>query len=609
VASLGGLWSCNAEHPVVFCLTLSLFLSALVLRLATLPASAGRARQAAGVLLLNGLCIGTIPYTKLQGVPFVPLLVLYGLYGPWRVCGWGRSLARWTAALFVGLVLPTLILISTAAATGFLADFLRRYVLGQAAYAGRDGRGLLLHLQNAYVTLAWFFNEYRLTWSAWFLLVALLMALLALRLARSRTSRVRAPVPGRLSTTSRRVSAGLLHMPWFREEGTVTALLMIPLAGVSLVCLIVPGNFFPHYLVLVFPPFLLLLGALFCSHWRTINTGRLWRSVLVGLYLAFGVTVPLFAFGGRVQPLASTMQVAAANSPGVDVIRAYVRPGEPMGVWGLVPHLNVLSQTVPATKTYAHQVSGYGDAGFYLREYAKELSRSAAPAFFNAVASDSGKYMRPAAQYDLWLFDDLRSVVGASYRFVERCVEGDLYLSTRRYAERLTEVPREGWQSDDGWARQAWPPGVSTDSRPADLSDPPDDERLAATLPVRMPSVRFSYWYVSRSVTSTSTGRLRSPSFAIGPHAVLKLNVLVGPDPGGQALSLEVGGEVRDLIGTTGHRPALALAPWLVDCDLGPYAGEEGTIVATDSGAADDQWLAFSQPLLLRTSNGARPAH
>jgi hypothetical protein len=325
------------------------------------------ARSSGTGLFLLGLIVGSLPFTKLQAAPLALFLFMAGLtqlVANHRAAGAPEKKCLPAAGMLcLGAAAPGVLILGWVAARGAISDFWISYVEASGAYAqeispaGRIQNTLGLFAPHAGVTP--------------YFLGSLLAAAVMLAAFLKRGAR-----PG-----------GRLFWPLMTvlAEGVLTV-----------VCILIAGKAFLHYLLLLVPAVALFLGLAFFAGRQCAGPGaheesgaapRRGRWFLPAFLLAL---VPQLLLPVRyVHGFASiyprnqfTEESSIANR-----IRAVGRAGDTLGIWGWMPSYYVDTGLMPATRdVIGHYVVTAGPhREFFRRRYLADLEQSRPAIFVDAV--------------------------------------------------------------------------------------------------------------------------------------------------------------------------------------------------------------------------------
>lgn len=364
------------------------------------------------VLVVGGLLAGSVPWAKLQAGPMAATLVVIAGVRLWRQAG---ASDRWRglAALFGGCVLPALFFHGMLAWHNLTEDFWRSYVVQNLLYAEPNRWGVF-EFGSRYLKFDFAVAGYA---------VVGLGALLGL-------------CGGRRETGTGR---GLF---------VASALLLV----VSFACVLVPGNDFLHYTVLLLPALLLLHGAAWGAGALAPAGETSWgRAVLLSpvLLLALRMTEPpppalVGREGFHRMPLGELAAVALRLGSGP----------EPIAVWGWELTVYVEAQAPQATSSaYSYwEIVPHPQRDYFRQRYLANLQNQRPPVFIDAVGPGNF-YFADRASLGHESFPALATYIAEEYCLVAELGHARIYARRDRLAEPGTDQ-REIWAA---W-RAARPP-------------------------------------------------------------------------------------------------------------------------------------------------------
>lgn len=283
----------NSEHFGVLLLTMATFIAMTLARGSTVNAFAG------GAL---GILLGCLPYEKMQLVPAGLILAGFGVVMFLR-----RRARAATIAFLIGGVLPTAIVVGWYFVRGESATFWTSYFWRYYYYSMETSEMLLqmrFHPRRVY---RFIFGD---DWSRFFLLGQ--TAVIGL---------------GALVLMKRRPH---LSLP-ARSHFLLSALLV----ATAFYSVLMAGNNYKHYLLLLFVPIMHAAGVVIAA------TPAAWRTLLIGM--GFGAAVlQAGANTWRREPM-PPLPTQAADQRLVDVVQKHTRPGESIVTWGYSDRLHLLA--------------------------------------------------------------------------------------------------------------------------------------------------------------------------------------------------------------------------------------------------------------------------
>jgi hypothetical protein len=186
-----------------------------------------------------------------------------------------------------------------------------------------------------------------------------------------------------------------------------------------------PQRIFPHYLQLLVFPVAGLTGSLLGVAVRSLQRFKFTRSHAA--QLALGTLVVAFAVAPAIvvslrQGNAYVGAVPSSNGPPWDIyraLRATVRPGERVAIWGWMPQYLVAADADMGTRDSItqFQISTRRLAGYYRARYLADMRENSPKYFLDTVAPSSFAFTDRATQ-GLESFPELDDLVTASYTLV-----------------------------------------------------------------------------------------------------------------------------------------------------------------------------------------------
>jgi hypothetical protein len=327
----------------------------------------------AGLFFL-GLIAGSLPFTKLQAGPLGFFLFATGLACliakrrgtqlPGRTC-WLEA-----GVLCLGAVTTSALLLGWVAASGAISDFWISYILQSRAYTQKiSAAGRMANIRYLFTTD----SDFRP-----YLLCAMLACLVLL---------------GAFFTRKAGLGRRLFWpLAWVLADGVLT-----------FICILMAGQAFLHYLLLLVPVLAVFIGLAFLAGRRLLGCGegpgqaaQLSRWFLVASFLVMVPqtlrSVQYVRDVAAVYPRPPTENISAI----ADCIRPAGRPGDALAIWGWMPSYYVETGLMPATRDavsdFAITAGPYRD--YFQARFLGDLKRSR-PAFFIDAVSD-GAFLGPS---------------------------------------------------------------------------------------------------------------------------------------------------------------------------------------------------------------------
>jgi hypothetical protein len=334
------------------------------------------------MLFVLGVAAGAVPFAKLQAAPIAFCIGLFSLGLVWRASGKNKAIP--TLALLAGAVLPAFVLLAPLFASGKIHHFYYSYLAWGLAYIKEPLSAAELHA-----------------------LIASDPALKAL-----------------INFSATLGIAFLATLGLFKGKQRSTSVIIIVayaavLVGAALFAVVRPGNAFPHYLMLL-PPFaLILVGALgyaglFNGLHRGINVG-------IGIVALFFFIAPVFLAGIQDEHFHAYAYKTSEKSEFCwkhPDLFAWLSPGpaDRLFVWGRMPQWYVWTGLTPATResiTYNQTVGS--DLAAYFRGRLLDDFNRATPDF--VIDATTGKTFNFAdvETHGISSFPELAAIVERNY--------------------------------------------------------------------------------------------------------------------------------------------------------------------------------------------------
>lgn len=368
---------------------------AALLLLAPGPASPGR-------LLAGGLIAGLTPWAKLQSAPIAAVLVLAAL---WRERHHPAGGSR--AGLLCGATLVPALTVGVGLAWfGLLEEFSRSYLVQNLFYTEPARHAALVE------------SNFR-RWE---------------------------PAQIRFALTATSALAGALLALVLRPRAAVTAPLFgvgIATCLVALVCILLPGRDFLHYLLLLLPPLVWLGGAA----WGLLEQGaagsrRRWAVAALPL----GVVLVLLGLRwGRPHPPMLGQLAGWWRQPYTEIdnlIRLLARPERGLALWGWRMDLYVSARCWHATRSAYNywELRESPQRDHFRARYLADLERNRPVVFVDAVGPHS-QFLHDRQNQAHEVFPELAALVRRDYLLLADL--GDARVYARREAvanRRLTQA-------------------------------------------------------------------------------------------------------------------------------------------------------------------------
>ena len=335
----------SSELVPVFLISLGIFLVTRGLQ---------EADSSFGVMLGAGICLGAVPFAKLQATVLAFLVVAFTLIAAIR-------LKRNMIPFAVGLMLPPSAILCPVILAGHWQDFWESYIQFGLNYRHSDqDRTEALFKLIAYIEPL-----------TPFLVIAFSIVAIGVVLALRR-------------------GAGSSQGKRLRWLATLTLLFA------SCYAVWVPGSGFPHYIILTFPPIILASGVALSEleaglHRLSARARRL-ASLIIFTVMFGGPFVSLDV--GETTRMVEEQRVLhdESSDPVAAEIAKHARPGEFVAIWGWEPRYWVQTGTIPATRDgNGHLLAFQVDSRVRAR-YLQDFLSEPPVVFVDAVTKGAGMF-------------------------------------------------------------------------------------------------------------------------------------------------------------------------------------------------------------------------
>jgi hypothetical protein len=358
---------------------------------------------------VGGLLLGAMPLAKLQAAPLAALLGLGWVVGElWLRRQHSADWRRRLTALCAGAGVPVLTCATALTLTGQWRHALIPYLLNNLSYvaAARE------HFTDvvASISQGTFPDE------------GLLLCWLA--------------------------GAGswlLLTLPLSRatvRSGRLVAAAVVGLCIASLICILVPGRPFVHYLQLLVVPLTLVLGATTGLMVIALESHRsIYQRAFLGAALLCTAGGLIFVRGTFKHPYVGILTMFQTHPRGTVAreLRKYAQPGEALGVWGYLNNAYAEAGLRQATRDPHSQseILETAQRGYYRQRYLADLQHSAPPVFVDAVGPGNIAFEDRKLAHDA-NFPELAAYIRAHYTQVAEIKGCRIYARN----DRLPAAPR-----------------------------------------------------------------------------------------------------------------------------------------------------------------------
>ncbi len=398
----------NAEHITIFVLALALYLFSL---LATAPLP--KLHRWAFVF---GVIAGSVPFTKLQGLPAALILVAMSVVVVCvRAKGSRSDVMKSVVTLAAGCLVVPLAVLGLVLSFGITNDFWQSYIVNNFSYTGRHHLTFADKLSQM-VTLISHSGQMRAYFYSCGALCVLYLAAAAV-FARK--------VPRR---------------KWW------LILAAVLLCTASFLSVLLPGNRYPHYLLLLLFPlaFLcaLVVGAVCAAAGTVVEPAlrKALKAAAVGVFLLAGVLGPFVVRISEGNDIFARAQVTdrIAATKVARTILAYARPGERMASWGWMARYHVQTGLIQGTRDGAtvRQIDQGPQQAYYMQRYMRDLERNRPPVFLDTVGPGEF-WFKDRSKYGHEVFPELAAYVSEHYRLVADVENRRIYVSKKRLDKPL----------------------------------------------------------------------------------------------------------------------------------------------------------------------------
>jgi hypothetical protein len=357
------------------------------------------------VWLAAGVCMGLLPWAKLQAAPLAASLALWGvilaLGDRHRV--WSARCARiaWLAAAAMA---PSFVLLVMVWSTGQWEHIIQSYIVNNLAYVGNE--------INPFGATRELLDRMLDTWS----FPALAIPSLSIVLAAAFHGLARRQRPSHL----------------FVAGGSFTV--------VALLCVLTPHRGFLHYLLFLVTP-LTWWGAAALGEFRPWASGRPTPALV---FLAAALALAAIPIGIRLRgpPLEFLTCLTERWTRPYDefgfLLSKLRKPGDTLAVWGWYSHLHVESGLAQATREAVSerqiQESLQRDT-YYRPRYLADLQRNQPEFFVDAVGPEAFVFHQRELEAHENNFPALAEYVAEHYRLIDDAGHARIYVRGSRLDE------------------------------------------------------------------------------------------------------------------------------------------------------------------------------
>ncbi len=379
----------NAEGPLIFLMSLALFQLGRV-----------STKKPACALLqwyMLGLVLGSVPYSKLQGVPIALVITCWGLLLLWKQHpNWSTRLRPAVAYLFGGITCSAVVGCYLSI-FGIWNDFIFRYILQNFLYTQRVSNSFYHKLLAFFYELS-FSSPTNTFLKLQFATIGLFSLVAVIILCWKHIKNVKLPA---LSASNR------IHF--------LFAYLFL-LASVY--CIFIPGHIFPHYMLLLIPAFGLLLCALLDYLRNTTAPYIFFILVACLLFASFSFAAISSHFNEKLKILSPHKMFATNRLPASKIISQLAEPGDEMVIWGWYYRLHVETDLPMATRTTPMHIFGIPQLKEkYLNAFIKEFQQ-AKPDFFVEAIGDKMKIFNNKNIYSVDSYQRIKEMLAKQYDYL-----------------------------------------------------------------------------------------------------------------------------------------------------------------------------------------------
>lgn len=203
---------------------------------------------------------------------------------------------------------------------------------------------------------------------------------------------------------------------------------------VALICVMLPGRLFPHYLQLMILPLTWLCAVLIEA---VLKSEHPWYKLALLSPISIYVVLILATRPYDPSMLLFWSKIAyQSNQTLAQRLSAYVKPGEKLAIWGWSSYLYVETKTIQATRQSMSQLMLEKSAllAYFRRQYLKDLQQAKPEAFVDSIGPMSLYYKDPEFRHDKQ-FPLLRDYIAQNYTLVGE------FQQTRIYHRNLHSPP------------------------------------------------------------------------------------------------------------------------------------------------------------------------
>jgi len=375
-----------------------------------------------------GLCLGSLPFAKLQSVPAGLMLGLIGIVAIVARSKpmFGRQALITAGSCLAGALTPAIVVAIYLWIWGLGRQFWITYIDNNILYAGQAVKpyGKLLAELWEHIYAAPGLQTLTVVTFA-VILFAMLFSTFRVRLRRVSDG-------GPLEPDMYHVALGV----WKGLEGKLwISLAWLAFGAGSVASVISPGRQHGHYLQFLVPALALGL-AIWIGELAThpplkllSRTKRLFGSVLLlGLVLGPILIARAYRADPDMHGLWTRNRGEWRTSAGL-AIKALAQPGDTLSVWGWMPYFYVEADLPQATReahTYG-QIMPFPLQSFYRQRFLRDFARSSPRIFVDGVGGDNFGFKDRAA-FAHETFPELADIISREFELVDEITESRIYL-------------------------------------------------------------------------------------------------------------------------------------------------------------------------------------
>ncbi len=382
----------NAEGPLIFLLSLALF------QLGRIYSNSPKSSSPLQWYLLSFI-LGSVPYSKLQGVPIALVISLWGFILLWmQQLGRTKKLQLSGWYIFGGLSSSIMVSIYLTI-TNLWNEFIFRYILQNFLYTKRDNESFTEKVASFFNS---FFSENSTNTffrEQFFLIIILGLICLA------------------FCCRLWFVKSQKRNFPFTRYQ-IISVVFSLIFFLSCIYCTFIPGKLFFHYMMLLFPGIsLLLCGLVFII----IKNGNKYLSILLVAGIIFtssSFAADLEYFDKKLLYFTPHSGYSTNKHPASKVVLDLVSKGDSMVVWGWFYRLHVETELPMGTRTTPMHIFGMPELKEkYLTDFLNEFKKSKPEWFIEAVGNGM-EIFKDRKKYGIQACPVVEELVESSYDLI-----------------------------------------------------------------------------------------------------------------------------------------------------------------------------------------------